>query len=90
MPSITILISEAEGIRKPDPEIFRRALARLDRGSRGRGVMSATTRKSTSPVLTPPRCAPIWMTSSYHRPPQDADATIHRLADLPAVVAAWR
>ena len=45
----TIVISENEGIHKPDPEIFRRAISRLDVG-RGQRSMSETIRRQTSPV----------------------------------------
>ncbi len=85
----TILISEAEGIRKPDPEIFRRALARLD-VTAGAAAYVGDNPEADIAGAHAAEMRAIWMANSYYRPPRDADATIHRLADLPAVVAAWR
>ena len=83
-----ILISDAEGIRKPDPEIFRRALARL-------GVAAAEAAyvgDNPEADIAGARSAgmrTIWVVNTYYQPPRDADATVHHLAEIPAIVAAW-
>ncbi len=85
----TILISEAEGIRKPDPEIFRRALARLDVMAAAAVYVGDNPQVDIAGALAADMRA-IWMVNSYYQPPQGADAAIGCLADLPAIVAAWR
>ena len=84
-----VLISEDEGIRKPDPEIFARALARLGLTS----TVAVFVGDNPQADITGARSAglkAIWMENGYYRPPQGADGTIRCLADLPATIAAWR
>ena len=83
-----VLISEEEGIRKPDPEIFARALARLD-VTPDVAVFVGDNPPADIAGARAAGLKAVWMENSYYPPPQDADATIRRLADLPAIIAAW-
>jgi putative hydrolase of the HAD superfamily len=81
-----VLISEAEGIRKPDPEIFLRAAARVDCS------VDRTVYVGDNPVadVAGARAAGlygIWKRDPYWPPPKDADAIIDALPELPAAVA---
>ncbi len=84
----TIVISEAEGIRKPDPEIFLRALARLATAPASAVYVGDNPGADIVGAKAAGMRA-IWMVNTYYRPPQNADATVHSLAELPAIVAAW-
>ena len=77
----TVLISDAEGVHKPDPEIFRRALERL-------GVEAAHAcfvGNHPEDDMAGARAAglkAVWRRDPYLPPPIEADAVIERLAEL--------
>jgi len=76
-----VLISDAEGVHKPDPEIFRRALERL-------GVEAAHAcfvGNHPEDDMAGARAAglkAVWRRDPYLPPPIEADAVIERLAEL--------
>jgi len=77
----TVLISDAEGVHKPDPEIFRRALTRL-------GVEAAQAcyvGNHPEVDVAGARAAglkAVWRRDPRMPPPIEADAVIEELADL--------
>ncbi len=77
-----ILISEWEGIKKPDPEIFLRALARL--GVRGEEAMYIGDHPIND-VQASRRVGmkAVWKTDSQWEAPKEADGTISDLLDIP-------
>lgn len=84
-----VLVSEDEGIRKPDPEIFARAVARLG-VSAAAAVFVGDNPEADIAGARSAGLRAIWMENGFYRPPQDADATIRHLAELPPIVAAWQ
>ena len=80
-----ILISEAEGVRKPDAEIFRRATSRL-------GVTAAETVMVGDNPEADIRGAKafgmgaIWKRDTYWSPPVLVDAVIDGLDELPRAI----
>lgn len=81
-----IVISEMEGMRKPDPEIFRRALARLDVLARESVYVGA------HPVIDiggarDAGMKTVWKNNGGQIEGVDADAVIAQLDELPAVLA---
>lgn len=77
----TILISESEGLRKPDPEIFRRALLRLD-VSAGESVFVGD--HPVSDIDAARRCGlrTVWMRNEDFTD-VTCDAAIDDLSELP-------
>ena len=80
-----VLVSEHEGVRKPDPEIFRRALDRL-------GVAPEQTIYIGDHPENDVRAAKrvgmkaIWRPTRYFTTCPDADAVCHDMNDLPDLV----
>ena len=81
----TILISDAEGVHKPDPEIFRRALERLDVDA----VHACYVGNHPDVDVAGARAAglkAVWRRDPSFPPPLEADAVIEELGDLLADV----
>jgi putative hydrolase of the HAD superfamily len=83
-----VIVSEAVGLRKPDPEIFLLALEQLgaepdeavfvgdDPNADIRGAHAVGMRA-------------VWVASRYHETPAEADAVIHRMNELVGIMAKW-
>ena len=77
----TVLISDAEGVHKPDPEIFRRALERL-------GVDAAHAcyvGNHPDVDVAGARAAglrAVWRRDPFFAPPREADAVINGVGEL--------
>lgn len=83
-----IVISENEGMRKPDPEIFRRTLARLG-VTANEAVYVGDNPEADIDGARAAAMRTIWLANDVYPPPHNADATVHSLADVPALVANW-
>lgn len=81
-----ILISEAEGVRKPDPEIFRRAVNTLG-VSAGEAVMVGDNPKADIQGAKSFGMKAVWKRDDYWDPPGVVDAVIDNLEELPQVLA---
>ena len=85
----TILISEIEQVRKPQPEIFHRAIDRL-------GVLAqASVFVGDNPEADilgakNAKMRTIWTRNSHWLEPKEADATIDELCEIPAIVAQFK
>ncbi len=85
----TILISEIEQVRKPQPEIFHRAIDRL-------GVLAqASVFVGDNPEADilgakNAKMRTIWKRNSHWLEPKEADATIDELCEIPAIVAQFK
>jgi putative hydrolase of the HAD superfamily len=83
-----ILISEAEGVRKPDPSIFRRAAMRIGREPRAAVFVGDNPDADVAGAQNAGMRA-VWFRSRAYSPPPTPDAAIDRLSELPAAIAAW-
>ena len=85
----TILISEIEQVRKPQPEIFHRAIDRL-------GVLAqASVFVGDNPEADilgakNAKMRTIWKRNSHWLEPKEADAIIDELCEIPAIVAQFK
>jgi len=82
----TILISETEQIRKPEPEIFYRALSRL-KVSATESVYVGDNPDADIIGAKKAGLKAIWQRNSFWQEPQLADAVIDRLDEIPSIVA---
>lgn len=80
-----ILVSESEGIRKPAPEIFRRAIERLGVTASESVFVGDNPEADIGGAQTFGMKA-IWKRSAYWPPPASADATCDGLGELPTLV----
>jgi putative hydrolase of the HAD superfamily len=85
----TVLISEIEGTRKPEPEIFHRALARLDCQPKesvfvGDSIEADVCGAKNAGLWT------IWKSEVGIPPPNEADAILEQLSELPALIKALK
>ncbi len=80
-----ILISEAEGVRKPDPEIFRRAVNALG-VSAGEAVMVGDNPEADIQGAKSFGMKAVWKRDDYWDPPEVADAVIDNLEELPRLL----
>jgi putative hydrolase of the HAD superfamily len=80
-----VLVSETEGVRKPDPEIFHRALRRLAVAPRD-AVFVGDNPEADVHAAKAVGMQAIWMRDSYWPEPASADAVITKLCELPDVV----
>ena len=80
-----VLISEAEGVRKPDPEIFRRALHSLG-VSAEEAVMVGDNPEADIAGAKSFGMKAIWKRDDYWETPQVVDAVIDDLGELPRVI----
>jgi putative hydrolase of the HAD superfamily len=77
----TVLISDAEGVHKPEPEIFRRALQRLDVDA----VHACYVGNHPEIDVAGAKAAglrAIWRRDPFFEPPASADAVIDGVGDL--------
>jgi len=84
----SILISQAEGMRKPDRAIFRRALARLGCAPSA-AVFVGDHPEADIAGAARAGLRTVWRRTSSFSPPEAPDAAIERLGELPAILAAW-
>ncbi len=80
-----ILISEIEGMRKPQPEIFDRAISRLGSSAQtsvfvGDNPEADITGAKNAGMRT------IWKRSAHWVAAKDADATIDELSEITAIL----
>jgi putative hydrolase of the HAD superfamily len=80
-----ILISEIEGLRKPEPEIFHRALARLDCQPKesvfvGDSIEADVRGAKNAGLWT------IWKSEPGIPAPAEANAILHHLDELPSLI----
>jgi putative hydrolase of the HAD superfamily len=80
-----ILISESEGIRKPQPEIFHRAIDRLG-SSAQTSVFVGDHPEADITGAKNAEMRAIWKRSSQWLEPKDADATIDELIEIPSIL----
>jgi putative hydrolase of the HAD superfamily len=80
-----ILISEIEGIRKPQPEIFHSAIDRLG-GSAQTSVFVGDNPEADITGAKNAGMRAIWKRNSQWLEPKDADATIDELSEIPALL----
>ncbi|MFT4192684.1 MAG: HAD family hydrolase, partial [Comamonas sp.] len=81
-----ILVSEAEGVHKPDPLIFQRALRALGLAAHeavhvGDHPVNDVAGAHAAGLRT------VWLRDNYWPEPPEADATINLLSELPALLA---
>jgi putative hydrolase of the HAD superfamily len=76
-----VLISDAEGVHKPDPEIFRRALQRLDVDA-ARACYVGNHPDVDVAGAKAAGLKAIWRRDPFFAPPASADALIEELAEL--------
>ena len=76
-----VLISDAEGVSKPEPEIFRRALERLG-SPPGHAVYVGDHPEFDIDGARRAGMKAVWRRNDALAPPLDADAAIDELADL--------
>jgi putative hydrolase of the HAD superfamily len=80
-----VLTSEAEGIKKPDPEIFHRACARLHVAPHEAAFVGDHPTVDVEGAAAAGLRA-VWLHDPFWEPPRRADAVIARLLDLPDVL----
>jgi putative hydrolase of the HAD superfamily len=80
-----VLISEFEGVRKPDPAIFQRAVARLG-ASVDRAVYVGDNPVADVAGARAAGLRAVWKRDPLWPPPTDLDAAIDDLIELPEVV----
>jgi len=80
-----ILISEAEGLRKPDPRIFQRALDSLGASPQD-AVMVGDNPEADIQGARDCGMKAIWKRDHYWEPPEVVDAVVDDLEELPQVV----
>lgn len=80
-----VLISEAEGVKKPDPEIFRRALDKMGTQA-NRTAMIGDNPTADIAGARALGLKTIWKKDPHWPPPQAADAVIEDLDQLSATV----
>ena len=81
----SILISEVEGVRKPEPEIFRRSLQALG-VSAEESVMVGDNPEADIRGAKSFGMKAIWKRDAYWEPPRVVDAVIDHLDELPQVI----
>ena len=80
-----ILISDGEGIAKPDPEIFRRALTRIGAGAK-RAVFVGDNPEADIAGARAAGMRTIWRRDAAVSQAVEADAAIDQLAELVAIL----
>jgi putative hydrolase of the HAD superfamily len=75
-------------MRKPDPEIFRRAAARLD--AEPHECVMVGDNPNTD-VLGAKRCGmrAVWVRNSWWSEPREADGVVDRVEDVVSMVDEW-
>ena len=77
----TVLISDAEGVSKPDPEIFRRALERLGVDAAHACYIGNHPEVDVAGARAAGLKA-VWRRDPFLPPPAEADGVIEELGDL--------
>jgi putative hydrolase of the HAD superfamily len=77
----TVLISEAEGVHKPDPEIFRRALERLGVDAPRACYVGNHPDVDVAGAKAAGLKA-VWRRDPFFEPPAMADAVVDTVGDL--------
>ena len=85
----TILISEIEQVRKPQPEIFHRAIDRLGVSAQASVFVSDNPEADILGAKNA-KMRTIWKRNSHWLEPKEADATIDELCEIPAIVAQFK
>ena len=81
-----ILISEIEQVRKPQPEIFHRAIDRLG-GSAQASVFVGDNPTADILGAKSAKLQTIWKRNSHWLEPKEADAIIDELSEIPVIIA---
>ncbi len=81
----TILVSEAEGVRKPDAQIFQRALHRLDVAA-SEAVFVGDNPTADVAGAQAVGMKAIWRYCAQHPSCKFADAVCHELSELPSLI----
>ena len=81
----SVLVSEAEGVKKPNPEIFLRALRQLNVEPE-EAVFVGHNPEADIHAARSVGIKAVWMRDSYWPEPNGADATISELRMLPEIV----
>jgi putative hydrolase of the HAD superfamily len=84
-----ILISESERIRKPDPAIFQRAVARLGTSVERAMYVGDNPVADVTGARAAGLCA-VWKRDPFWPPPTELDAAIDDLSELPDIVSRLR
>ena len=83
-----VLISETEGIRKPHPEIFRRAAHQLD-VSCEKAIYVGDNPEADIVGAKAADMWVVWRRNEFWPEPEDADATIDSLDGVLKLIGAW-
>ena len=83
-----IRISQSEGIKKPDSRIFQSSLEALEVGP-GEGVYVGDHPLNDVTAAMDAGLRGIWRRSPHYDAPEECDAVINCLAELPDVLAGW-
>ena len=78
-------MSEFEGVKKPDPEIFHRGLKSLDVHPE-HAVFVGDNPEADIHAAKAVGMKAVWMQDSYWAAPESVDATITQLCELPTVM----
>ncbi len=78
----SLLVSEEEGVKKPDPEIFNRALRQLNVAPE-EAVFVGDNPEADIHAAQAVGMKAVWMRDPYWPEPEGADATISELRELP-------
>jgi putative hydrolase of the HAD superfamily len=84
-----ILISETEGVHKPDAEIFRRAATRLNTAS-SQCVFVGDNPDADVRGAKGSGMRAVWIRDTWWDEPQEADAVIHQVPELLPLVESWQ
>lgn len=85
----TILISEIEQVRKPQPEIFHRAIDRLGVSAQA-SVFVGDNPEADILGAKSAKMRTIWKRNSHWLEPKEADAIIDELSEIPSIIAYFK
>ena len=80
-----VLVSEAEGVKKPDPELFSRALGQLNVMPEEAVFVGDNPEADIHAAMSVGMKA-VWMEDPYWPAPSDAAASISELRELPEII----
>ena len=84
-----LLISEEQGVRKPDPEIYRRAMRKLD-STPANTVFIGDHPEADIAGAARLGLKTIWKRNDCWPAPRQADGVIDGLEEIPALITRWR
>jgi putative hydrolase of the HAD superfamily len=84
-----ILISEEQGVRKPDPEIYHRAMRKLGSNT-ANTVFIGDHPEADIEGAAKLGLKTIWKRNSCWPAPKQPDATIEALDEIPSIITMWR